>query len=96
MPLVGAGQVSWPACLLLTSQPLAELAAPVSPLPCAVLRCPPAHRWAWGRMATTTEGWAPYPPALFQMWSRTQALTMGFDGQGIANMLWWVLCDAVR
>ena len=47
-------------------------------------------------MATTTEGWAPYPPALFQMWSRTQALTMGFDGQGIANMLWWVLCDAVR
>jgi hypothetical protein len=50
----------------------------------------PSYRWAWGRMATAFEGWAPYPPALCQMWDRTQALAMSFDGQGISNMLWWV------
>ncbi|PRW32584.1 Solute carrier family 35 member G1 [Chlorella sorokiniana] len=45
--------------------------------------------WSWGRIATLgPDGYVPSPTAAELLWDRTQRLSLAFDSQGVANMLW--------
>ena len=59
------------------------LPRPPHPTPPAT---PPSCRYSLGRLAS--DGYAPSPLALQLLWDRTHKLTLNFDSQGIANVLW--------